>query len=255
MIGAILGDIAGSDIEFRQPADFDYKTYPLFSDNKFFTDDTIMTIATKYAIDNNMSFAQAYQMFGRKYYNSGYGFMFREWIKSENPQPYNSYGNGSAMRVSYIGEHFNDLREVEKWAIASAECTHNHPEGIKGAVATAQCVYLARNLYAKSEIKFFVQRTFGYDVDTPLDEIRQNYTYDITCQGTVPAAIRCFLESDNYETCIRNVFSLKGDVDTMGAIAGAIAYAYYDITGFDDNEILNRYLDQYLLECLNGGSK
>ncbi len=252
MIGAILGDIAGSDIEYVKPVGFDYRTAPMFNENKFITDDTIMTIATKYAIDNDISFTKSYQMFGRKFSDSkyGYGGSFLKWIYEPFPKPYNSYGNGSAMRISYIGEKFNSLEEVEKWAIESAKCTHNHIEGIKGAVATAQTIYIARKGYTKKQIKDFVESNFKYNINLSLDEIRPNYRYDVTCQGTVPVAIRCFLESESYEDCIRNVFSLNGDVDTMGCIAGSIAENYYGSTGFNNYEILSNYCNKYLLDIV-----
>lgn len=249
MVGAILGDIAGSWIEYGKPKGFDYKNIEIFNDECYFTDDTVMTIATKYAIDNNISFAKAYQKFGRKYPDAGYGNMFDNWIRSNNPKPYNSFGNGSAMRVSYIGEFFNNLQEVEKFAIKSAECTHNHTEGIKGAVAIATCIYMVRKGFKKDKLKQYIQG-LGYTLDKSLDEIRATYRYDITCQGTVPVAIQCFLESKDYESCIRNVFSLTCDTDTMACIAGGIAENFYKTTGFDNSDLLNRFLDSYLLNII-----
>lgn len=156
--GAILGDIAGSRIEFGRPENFDYKTEPLITRECFFTDDTVMTLATKYAIDNEIPFSEAYQLFGRKYPDAGYGGMFQEWIKEKNPKSYNSYGNGSAMRVSYIGVRFDKIEDVTACAIESAECTHNHPQGIMGAVKTARCIWMANNGCSKSQIKADVEK-------------------------------------------------------------------------------------------------
>lgn len=254
LIGAILGDIAGSQYEFSRPKEFDYKTVKLFDDNSFFTDDTVMSIATKVAIDNKISFTECYQKFGRLYPDAGYGGMFDDWIRENNPKPYNSFGNGSAMRVSYIGEFFTGLIDIQKMATLSAECTHNHPEGIKGAVATASCIDMAKCKCTKPEIYELMCKvyddTYRYSVSTPLDEVRKTYRYDVTCQGTVPVAIRCFLESDDYESCIRNVFSLRSDVDTMACIAGGIAESFYGTTGLDNDALLRRYLDDRLYKIM-----
>ena len=150
VIGAILGDIAGSQYEFMRPKDLDYKKCELFTDNCYFTDDTVMTLAAKLAVKNNISFADSYRKLGRRYPDAGYGGMFDSWLRWDDEKPYNSFGNGSAMRCSYIGEHFNTEKEVIEWATKSAECTHNHHEGIKGAVVTSMCIYMARTGDRKS---------------------------------------------------------------------------------------------------------
>lgn len=145
IIGAILGDIAGSQYEFQRPKDLNWKKCELFTDNCYFTDDTVMTLAAKLAVKNNISFTDSYRKLGRKYPNAGYGGMFDSWLRWDDEKPYNSFGNGSAMRCSYIGEHFNTEKEVIDWATKSADCTHNHPEGIKGAVVTSMCIYIPKS--------------------------------------------------------------------------------------------------------------
>lgn len=251
IIGAILGDISGSQYEFNRPQDLKYKTCELFNDNCIYTDDTVMTLAVKYAIKNNISFAESYKIFGRKYPDVGYGGMFENWIRFDNTKPYNSFGNGSAMRCSYIGEYFNTEKEVIEWATKSAECTHNHPEGIKGAVVTSMCVYMARMGASKKEIYEYVkaqypQNEYKYSIEYKLNEYRNSYIWDVTCQGSVPVAIRCFLESEDYESFLRNVYSIPCDMDTLCAICGGIAEEFYSGTGLNENELLKRYLDKEL---------
>lgn len=242
MYGAILGDIAGSRFEFSKPAGFHPRKVDLFANSCFYTDDTVMTIATKYAIKKGIPYAKAYGLFGRKYPKVGYGTMFKQWLDSCSEKGYNSFGNGAAMRVSYIGRHFRTLEEVEKEAGKSAACTHNHPEGIKGAVAAAGCTFLAYTGCSKKEIRDYASDTFGYDLRKPLFLRRPFSKFDITCQGSLPLALVCFLESHDWESCIRNVFSIKCDTDTIGCIAGGIAEAYYGKTGFDNDALLRRYL-------------
>ncbi len=242
MIGAILGDIAGSRFEFSKPEGFNAKTVSLFADNCFYTDDSVMTIATKYAVLNNTSYRVAYADFGKKYPLAGYGTMFKQWIEDFTHQPYHSFGNGSAMRVSFIGEYFSTIERVREEARKSAMCTHNHPEGIKGAEATAACVYLAKHGHSKRQIKRYVERNFGYRLNRPLFLTRPFSKFDITCQVSVPLAIRCFLESESWEDCIRKVFSITCDTDTIGCIAGGIAEAFYRGTGQNDKELLMKYL-------------
>lgn len=205
IIGAILGDIAGSQYEFGRPINLDWKNCKLFTDRCNFTDDTVMTLAAKSAIKNNKSFEESYREFGRKYQNVGYGEMFDTWLFYDDEKAYNSFGNGSAMRCSYIGEHFNSGKEVEKWAIKSAECTHNHPEGIKGAVTTAMCIYMARTGATKDEIFQYAKlqyplENYKYSIERQIDDYRNSYHWNASCQGSVPTAIRCFLESDDYES-------------------------------------------------------
>lgn len=251
IIGAILGDVAGSQYEFGRPINLDWKNCKLFTDRCNFTDDTVMTLAAKSAIKNNKSFEESYREFGRKYQNVGYGEMFDTWLFHDDEKAYNSFGNGSAMRCSYIGEHFNSGKEVEKWAIKSAECTHNHPEGIKGAVTTAMCVYMARTGATKDEIFQYAKlqyplENYKYSIERQIDDYRNSYHWNASCQGSVPTAIRCFLESDDYESFLRNVFSLKCDVDTLCAIGGGIAEEFYHGTGLDNEKLLKEYLDEYL---------
>ena len=242
MYGAILGDIAGSRFEFSKPHGFRYNKVELFASNCFYTDDTVMSVATKYAVQKGVPYARAYGLFGRRYPRVGYGTMFKKWLDSRSEKGYNSFGNGAAMRVSYIGRYFKTLEEVEKEAAKSAICTHNHPEGIKGAVAAAGCTFLAKNGYSKKEIRRYVQENFYYNLSKPLLLRRPFSKFDITCQGSLPLAIVCFLESTSWESCIRNVFSVNCDTDTIGCIAGGIADAFYGGTGYDEDALLRRYL-------------
>ena len=238
MLGAIIGDIVGSVYERHN---IKTKSFPLFRDDCSFTDDTVMTIATAEALWKGAEpkdFIKSYRKYGRAFPNIGYGRHFSQWIYSENPMPYNSYGNGAAMRVSPVARMLS-LSNAEKYAGKSAEVTHNHPEGIKGAQATAAAVFLAswwrfeRNIpnvdERKSEMKSYVEETYGYDLDRNIDEIRPTYTFEISCQETVPQAIIAFLESDGFEDAIRNAISLGGDSDTLAAITGSIAEAAYGI--------------------------
>lgn len=252
MLGAILGDIAGSDLEWSKPSGYNYKTSPLFMDQKRFTDDTVLTIATKYAIRNNISFASAYKSFGLRYYDKPYGKMFKAWLDTDGYPINNSYGNGSAMRVSYIGDYFNDIVTVGKYAAESARCTHCSKEGVKGAMAIAVAGYLARVCKNKKRIQRVLTQSFGYNLDIPLDEIRPTYIPDATCQNTVPLAIRCFLESESYEDCLRKVFSFDGDLDTIAAMSGGIAENFYGMMGLPTSMLIYKYLDTYLISCLIG---
>ena len=249
LIGSILGDIAGSRFEWGLPKELDSKTVELFGENCHFTDDTILSIATKHVIDSypTMTFEKAYAEFGEKYPGAGFGGLFEEWIYTEDKKPYNSYGNGSAMRAGYIGSAYESLGEVRQIATESAICTHNHPEGVKGAVATAESVWMATHSYTKDQIRDYIIREFGYDLSKTLNEIRPTSQFEISCQGTMPQALLCFLESVDYESCIRNVFSIQCDVDTVACIAGGIAAAFYGKTGFDNEELLKTYLDDFLL--------
>lgn len=257
LIGAILGDIAGSQYEFPswRPKDLDWNTCELFNDKCVFTDDSIMSIAAKVAIDNGLTFTECYQKFGRLYPNGGYGCSFDSWISDNNPKPYGSYGNGSAMRVSYVSDKFTTKEDIIKWATESAKCTHNHPEGIKGAVVTAMCSWMGKNGKTKAEIYEFAKSQYStdeyvYDVTMTLDRIREIYQWNEVCQGSVPAAIKCFLDSADYESCLRNVFSLRCDMDTLGSIAGGIAESFYGTTGLDNDALLRRYLDDRLYKIV-----
>lgn len=233
MLGAIIGDIVGSKYEFNN---IKTKDFPLFSDGCIYTDDSIMTIAVAKALmsshkeksDFKKNLVVEMQKLGREYPypKGGYGVRFSCWLTSENPEPYNSLGNGSAMRVSACGMFALTLEEALLLAKESAEVTHNHPEGIKGAQATAAAIFLAKQGKPKDEIRAYISENF-YKLDKSLDEIRETYAYNETCMDTVPQAIVAFLESTDFEDAIRNAVSLGGDCDTLTAITGSIAWAYY----------------------------
>ena len=245
MLGAIVGDIIGSVYEWNN---IKTKDFPLFSPKCTFTDDTVMTLAIAEGLMNGGSaaaFIQAMKKYGRKYPNAGYGGRFGSWLFSEDIQPYNSWGNGSAMRVSPVAWVFDSLSEVEQYAEISAAVTHNHSEGIKGAQATAAAIFLARKGKTKAEIKAYVESKYGYDLSRTLDEIRVNYHFNESCQETVPEAITAFLESVDFEDAIRNAISLGGDSDTLAAITGSIAEAAYTVP----EEIKEKALS-ILDECL-----
>lgn len=263
--GAIIGDIIGSQYEFKRPKDFDYKTAPLLTDKCHFTDDTVLSLATKCAIDFGRPFNDIYAYFGNKYREVGYGARFAEWLDSPQSmrKPYNSYGNGSAMRVAYIADKYNDFITVHNRAYDSAVCTHNHPEGIKGAIVTATCILLAKQGATKDEIYSYAVREYPpYDIvdnengyiyspDVSLETMRNYYRWDETCPGSVPAAIRCVLEATNYTEFIRNVFSLKCDTDTLCAIGGGIAEELFDNSKDEimqrADSIIMKYLDDEYL--------
>ena len=224
LIGAIAGDVIGSVYEYHAPKTTEFK---LFSPRSCVTDDSILTLAIADAILRKRRYLECVREYAREYPDSGYGGMFRNWMYSKNPQPYNSYGNGSAMRVSPVGWAFETVDDVLKEAEASAAITHNHPEGIKGAQAVALAIFRARKKTTKVEIKDEIVARFGYDLSTNLEEIRPGYQFDETCQKTVPPAIIAFLESYDFEDAIRKTISLGGDADTLAAITGSIAEAFY----------------------------
>ena len=237
MYGAILGDIIGSPFEFDRGDKT--KEFDLFTKGCDFTDDSVMTIAVGEALlavgmeatvkEVEEAVITNMQDWGKRYPYAGYGGRFRHWLKEKSPKPYGSYGNGSAMRVSAAGWLYDSLERTREVARATANVTHNHPEGIKGAEATASAIYMARNESSKEEIKEYIEREFHYNLDRTLDEIRPGYHMDETCQRTVPEAIIAFLESKDFEDAIRNAVSLGGDTDTLGAITGSIAEAFYGI--------------------------
>ncbi|MFC1943202.1 ADP-ribosylglycohydrolase family protein [Chloroflexota bacterium] len=224
MIGAVAGDVIGSVFELSS-----IKTteFPLFSSNATCTDDSILTIAVADCILNGKDYAKTIKEYGRDYPYRGYGGMFLRWLASDSYEPYNSFGNGSAMRVSPVGFAFNSLDEVLVQAEKSASVTHNHPEGINGAQAVASAIFLARTGNNKNAIREYIESTFEYDLSQKLSDIRPSYRFDETCQGSVPQSIIAFLESDDYEDAIRKSISLGGDSDTMACITGGIAQAYY----------------------------
>jgi len=224
MIGAIIGDVVGSVYEHRPIKTTDF---PLISKDCTFTDDTVLTVAIASSLLYGKSYSEALKQYGRQYPFAGYGLSFYNWIFSQASDPYGSWGNGSAMRVSPIGLFFNRLDDVLREAQKSAEVTHNHPEGIKGAKATAAAVYLARTGNTKHMIKRFIQDSFGYDLTSTVEQIRSWYGFDVSCQGSVPFAIISFIDSRDYVDAVRNAVSLGGDSDTLACIAGGIAEAFY----------------------------
>lgn len=224
MIGAIAGDIIGSVYEFDQ---IKTKDFPLFHPRCKFTDDTVLTVAIAEAIISGRPYVESVRRIGRRYPNSGYGGFFARWLYADDSRPYNSWGNGSAMRVSPVGFAFSTEYEVLHQARLSAEITHNHPEGIKGAQATALAVFLARTGHDKEAIRSRIKALSGYDLDRSVDDIRPSYFFNESCQETVPEAIIAFLDSQSYEDAIRNAVSLGGDSDTLACITGGVAEAFY----------------------------
>ena len=225
LYGAIGGDIIGSCFERHNVKT---KDFPLFSSRSRCTDDSVMTVATADALLHHLSYAESYRKWGNLYPQAGYGGSFRRWLVTPDPQPYNSWGNGSAMRISPVGFHARSEEDVLREARSSAEVTHNHPEGIKGAQAAALAVYLADTGADKRQIREKTESLFGYDLSSrKLDDIRPGYTFDVSCMGTLPVALLAFLESTDYEDAIRNAVSMGGDSDTIAAITGGIALAYY----------------------------
>ena len=264
MLGAIVGDIVGSVYEWDN---IKTKDFPLFREDCFFTDDTVMTCAVAEAIMNGGQkddFIDAMKKYGRMYPDAGYGARFDTWIHSDNREPYNSFGNGSAMRVSpcawVVDATTGELpTEGKRLAQLSSEVTHNHPEGIKGAMATADAIFMCRYFLGgdssdnpaeiKRRIKEHIEKEYGYDLSKTLDEIRPTYRFNETCQDTVPQAIIAFLESTDFEDAIRNAISLGGDSDTLAAITGSIAEAAYGIPEWIKDKAYS-YLDEPLKDVL-----
>lgn len=227
ILGAIIGDIIGVPYEFRRPK-LKSKSFPLFCNQCRPSDDSVLTIAImEWLMGEDLE--EAIIKWCKKYPRAGYGGMFRKWIDNPNRAPYNSLGNGSAMRVSPVAYVAKDIDECIKLATQSAEITHNHPEGIKGAAATAVAIWMALRKAPKAIIKDTIEQRFGYNLNRTVDEIRSEYSFDSTCPGSVPESIICFLEGNSYEDVVRNAVSLGGDTDTQAAIAGSIASAYYGI--------------------------
>jgi ADP-ribosylglycohydrolase len=224
MIGAIAGDIIGSVYEANP---IKTKDFPLFSPNSRITDDSVLTIAIAEVISSKQNYADVLREYYRRYPDQGYGYGFIQWAANDSAKPYNSYGNGSAMRVSPVSWAYHSLDDVLEAAKKSAEVSHNHEEGIKGAQAVAAAIFLARTGQTKDDIRGYIQREFTYDLERTIDDIRPGYNFDVSCQGSVPEAIIAFLDSRDYEDSVRNAVSLGGDADTMACIAGSIAEAYY----------------------------
>jgi ADP-ribosylglycohydrolase len=228
MLGAIAGDIIGSAYELNNVKTKDFELFDPSSLRLGFTDDTVMTVALMDAIMNNKPYGITMQKYFRKYPDAGYGFNFHSWCIHEEVDPYDSWGNGSAMRTSPVAYAFHTIDDVVKRAAHYASITHNHPEGIKGAQAIASAIFLARTGSSKDDIAEFIVEQFDYDLDRSIDEIRPDYEFDVSCEGTVPEAIIAFLESTDYEDAIRNAVSIGGDSDTIACMTGGIAEAYYD---------------------------
>ena len=225
MLGAIAGDIIGSPFEF---APNKTKDFPLFRVHSNYTDDTILTVAVADALLHNLDLIDTLKRYTRKYPDGGYGGSYKKWAFSDSRDPYNSWGNGSAMRTSSIGYLFDKESDVLKNAGYCAQVTHNHPEGIRGAQAVSLCIYLARTGASKNDIQKEISKWFNYDLEKTIDEIRPSYYFDVSCQGSVPQSIIAFLESKDFEDSIRLAVSLGGDSDTMGCITGGISEAFYN---------------------------
>jgi ADP-ribosylglycohydrolase len=224
MLGAIAGDVIGS---VHEGAGTKTKDFPLFSPYSTFTDDTVLTVAVADCLLSRREYTDVFHDYFHAYPQAGYGGSFIRWAGQRQREPYNSWGNGSAMRVSPIAYAYDSLAEILEEAKRSAEVTHNHEEGIRGAQSTVAAIFLARTGHSKEQIRDYVEREFGYDLRGRLDQLRPRYRFDVSCQGSVPQSILAFLEATDFEDTVRNAISLGGDADTMGCIAGGIAEAYY----------------------------
>lgn len=250
MLGAICGDIIGSRFEHHN---IRRKDFDLFTEDSRFTDDTVMTCAVAAALLNHLKnhtdlsqdIVRYMQSYGRAFPHRGYGGYFGEWIYAENPQPYGSYGNGAAMRVSPCGFLANTLEEAHEYAKQVTQVTHNHPEGIRGAQAIAGAVFLAKTGKSKEEIAKYI-RDNHYIINFTLDEIRYTYDFDVSCQGSVPQALQAFFESESFEDALRNAISIGGDSDTIGAMTGAVAEAYYGVPADLADKVYQEYLTDFL---------
>lgn len=253
MYGAIIGDIIGSPYEF---CEFKNRNFKFFTKESHYTDDTILTVAIAKALLElpgkasvkriKREVTKSIRKMCKKYPRNDYGTAFAYWLSADNPEPYNSYGNGSAMRVSAAGWLYDTIDQTRKVARATAEITHNHPEGIKGAEATASAIFLARSGFSKREIEDYIMEEFGYDITRDCDDIRPKYHFNETCQGTVPEAIICFLEGNSFEEVISLAVSLGGDADTLAAIAGSIAEAFYGVPDSFVKEAQSRLPEEFL---------
>jgi ADP-ribosyl-[dinitrogen reductase] hydrolase len=244
IIGAISGDIIGSVYEFQNTKRTDFQ---LFSNDTDYTDDSVLTIAIADCILNKKDYAHTLKDYGIKYQGRGYGTSFKSWLYSNDFKPYNSWGNGSAMRVSPVGFACNSISEVLRIAKETADVTHNHPDGVRGAQATASAIFLARTGNSKEQIKKYIVDNFGYNLNKNIDSIRPSYSFDVSCSGSVPPAITAFLESSDYESAIRLAISIGGDSDTIACITGGIASAYYKTI---PSEILKKVIELLPVEFL-----
>lgn len=256
MLGAVFGDIVGSTYEWKNVKT---KDFPLQRSGTRYTDDSVMTLAVAKWLLEDASHTETHlikcmQTLGKNDLGAGYGERFREWLLTKDPQPYNSWGNGAAMRVSPVALYASNLEEALELAKTTANVTHNHPEGVKGALAVAECVFIRREATdidaAKNEIRHTIPLKYGYDLSRILDEIRSTYSFDVSCQGSVPEAIIAFLESTSLEDCVRNAISIGGDSDTIAAIACSI---YAAKTTSEDEELMKRfeyYLPQDLMQIM-----
>lgn len=245
MIGAIAGDIVGSIYEFYNIQNLDF---PLFSQKCSITDDSVLTIALADSIMSGENYVDVMHAYFERYPDAGFGGNFLRWARDKKREPYNSYGNGAAMRISPAGFAFDTLKETIAKAEYYTAMTHNHPEGIKGGCSTAAAIFLARTGKSKLEIKEYIQSTFGYNLERTLDKIRPGYIFDVSCQGSVPEAMIAFLESENYEDAIRKAVSLGGDSDTIACITGGIAQAFYGGIPPEIETKVYSYLDEPLSE-------
>ena len=266
ILGAIVGDIIGSPYETRK-SNIKSKDFPLLSERSRFTDDSVMTMAVAHTLMNwrkgegidesefETLLVGTMRDFGKKYlHDVGFSRTFSAWIVSDDPKPYGGFTNGSAMKVSPVAWYFDDIQTVEKFAEITAHVTHNHPEGIKGAQATAAAVFLARTGKTKSDIRNCITMKYGYDLTRTLGEIRPNYKYDVSCQGSVPEAIIAFLEAEDFEDAIRNAVSIGGDSDTIACIAGAIAHGMWGVPE-EIEEKVRPVLDEFMLSELEKWNK
>ncbi len=247
MLGAIAGDIIGSRFEHNNIKSTEFK---LFHKDCRFTDDTVLTVAVADSIIKGTNLKDNFKSYFLRYPNAGYGKKFTEWAASPKLEPYGSYGNGAAMRVSPVGFAFDSLEIVLEKAKATSEITHNHPEGIKGAQATAASIFLAKTGHSKQSIQTYVESNFGYSFADKIKNLQKTYQYDVSCQGSVPQAILAFLESQNFEDAIRKAVSIGGDSDTIACITGGIAQAYYKRVPDSIFDRVYEYLDSPLRQIV-----
>lgn len=248
LLGAIAGDVIGSVYEVRP---IKSKDFPLFQAGSTFTDDSVLTVAVAQAILEGRDYAEVVREVGRRFPHAGYGGWFGRWLRKDDAGPYGSWGNGSAMRVSPVGWAFDDVPRVLEEAEASAAITHDHPEGIKGAQAVALAVFGARSGWSRSRLREEISSRFEYDIDRSLMEIRPGYSFDVSCMGTVPPAIICYLESESFVDAVRNAVSLGGDSDTLACITGAIAEASYGAVPDEVREEVESRLPDELMKVVS----